>query len=85
MEKSEYLKTMNVLGKELHRAENAKPYDPDAYNKVIDEINSTNSLLFYKGLSRRRPWFALASIIVLLIVLLVIVYSVLSLLYIKGS
>jgi len=76
MKKSEYLKTMNTLGKKLHRAENAKPYDSAAYNKVIDEINGTNSLLYYKGFSRRRPWFMIFIICFLLYCLAWIIWAI---------
>ena len=46
---------MHFLGEDLKRAENAKPYDPDAYNKVIDAMNTTN-IDFYRSHRKFSCW-----------------------------
>ena len=46
MNKRTYVKRMRSLGEELERVVAGDPYDPDAYNRVVDEINRTNHLWF---------------------------------------
>lgn len=82
MTDSEYLKKLIALGIDLERAGDARPYDPDVYNDIVARLNALHLCKFYSR--RRRPWAALASCIVLLIVLLWIVYQVLCVLYAKG-
>ena len=82
MTDKEYLKKMIALTEELNRVASAEPYDPDAYNRVIDQLNNVKPP--WESRRRRRPWFAFASCIILLIILVWIVYTVLSLLYTRG-
>lgn len=54
MTESEYLMQMRFLGEELERAQKADPYDQDAYNKVVDKLNSVNHQWFVTLGARRR-------------------------------
>jgi len=83
MNDKKYLEKMTELTEELERAGNAKPYDPDAYNDVIDRLN----LVFdSKGQRRRRlPLFALFFCLAMLCVLLLIVYWILSILWVRST
>lgn len=49
-----YLKLMFALSEELGNAAGAEPYDPHAYNLVIDKINHLNHLWFVSLDQRRR-------------------------------
>jgi len=62
MTDTEYLKIMYSLGDELERSASAEPYDPDAYNNVIDAINRTNRIWWRDR--RLHHWFTTAAIIV---------------------
>ena len=46
MNKRTYVKRMRSLGEELRGVDAGDPYDPDACNRVIDEMNRTNHLWF---------------------------------------
>jgi len=76
MNEKTYLRVMHSLGKDLKRAENTEPYDPDAYNKVIDAMNQTN-IVFYRS---HRQFSCLTRWIIFILVLLFacVVYSILS-------
>ncbi len=43
MNERTYLKRISALTRELERTQNAEPYDPDAYNKVLDDIDKTRA------------------------------------------
>ena len=79
----EYCKKLYILTDELERAAKASPFDPDTYNDVIARLNALHSCYIHSP--RRRSWFAFASCIVLLIILLWIVYTVLDVLYTRGT
>ena len=71
MNERTYLKRMHVLSEELERAKNAEPYDPDAYNIVIDMINTLNRK-WSRGLILKHwisliVWILLALLLALLI------------------
>lgn len=40
MTHKQYLKQMKKLADELQAAGNARPYDPDEYNRIVDEANA---------------------------------------------
>lgn len=82
MNNSEYLHIMYSLSEELERAASAEPYDPDAYNDVVARITAAHSAWHLNR--RRRPWAALISVILLLIVLVCIVFKVLWFLHFRG-
>ncbi len=50
-----YLKRKAELAYELERAAQARPYDPGAYNKIIDQLNSLKPPSFRH--KRRRDWW----------------------------
>ncbi|KKN13003.1 hypothetical protein LCGC14_1010860 [marine sediment metagenome] len=69
-----WLKQCLILTDDLERAANARPYDPNAYNEIIDQLNSLeNPSNRHK---RRRPWGMILFIIALLLVLLQIILEV---------
>lgn len=82
MKNSKYLHKMYALTEELERAAKAKPYDPDVYNDVVARITAFHLAWYYYR--RRRPWPALISVILLLIVLVCIVFKVLYFLHFRG-
>lgn len=67
MNERTYLKRMSVLTRELELAQNAEPYDPDAYNNVVDKMN----LLELKWSRRilRKRWITLAVWILVVLLL----------------
>jgi len=71
----QYFKTMIYLGEELERVSSAEPYDSEAYNTVIDSINSTNRVWWNSR--RRYCWISSACIVLLFILLAWVVYSIL--------
>lgn len=82
MNETEYLKQMILLSDKLLQVSKARPYDPVAYNAIIDELNNTKCPNHERR--RRRPWMAFCVCIMLLIVLVWIVFEVLCVLYMKG-
>lgn len=77
MIKTKYMKKLISLSIELERAGNARPYDPNAYNKVIDQLNS---LFDSKGKRRRRrPSFFAILIWILFGILIGLVFRILFL------
>lgn len=76
MTNTEFIKRMIALTEELERAAAARPYDPDAYNNVIDRLNSITPP--WRQRRRRRPW---VSLIILIFLLLVLIYIVCEILY----
>lgn len=40
MDHEEKIEKLNQLADELHAAGNARPYDPDNYNRIVDELNA---------------------------------------------
>jgi len=82
MTDKQYLQRMVSLMKELERSASAEPYDPDAYNDILAHCQASYYAWYH---NRHRPqYFAFASCIGLLIVLLLIVWKVLSVLFSKG-
>lgn len=70
-----YLKIMIRLGEELRRAEFAEPYDPDAYNKVLQEMTNTN-VLRYRSQRKFSCWTRWI-IFILSVLFGAVVYSIL--------
>lgn len=83
MNDKEYLEKMCALTYELEVAASAEPYDPTACKDIMAQVNALHMCKFYSR--RRRPWSALITVIMLLIVLLWIVFEVLSLLWMRGT
>ncbi len=40
MDRKARLERLKLLTSELEAAGNARPYDPDAYNRIVDDLNS---------------------------------------------
>lgn len=40
MKQKERLERLNQLADELQAAGNVRPYDPDNYNRIVDELNA---------------------------------------------
>jgi len=75
MNNTKDLKYLRSLLDELERTGNSRPYDPDAYNDVVDRLNR---LFTSQGqCRRRRPWAAVIVFIFLFLVLLYIVFEIL--------
>jgi len=70
MKKQKHLAELLYLAQKLENAANARPYDPEAYNSVIDSLNSFSSRRVPHR--RRRPW-VIASFIFFLLTMLAIV------------
>lgn len=82
MRDSDYLKQQTALFIELERTASAEPFNNAAFEDVTARI--TALYLCHYPSRRRRPWSALITVIMLLMVLLWIVYEVLCVLYMKG-
>ena len=80
MNSKEYLGQMYVNLAELERTAEARPYDPDAYNKVVEALEETNRI-YFRSLHRRALfgkfifWFFVG---LLIVVFFCIFYSVLK-------
>ena len=75
MTDKEYLKKMVVYFNELERIAEARPYDSDAFNKVIDAMNKTKTEHF---VSWRRRWlFLILSVVFLLLLLFLLAFRIL--------
>lgn len=75
MNNTEYLKQLRSLSYELTRAGNARPYDPDAYNDVIDRLNG---LFTSKGKRRYQiNWIMIIVTVFWLLALAIVVFSIL--------
>jgi len=83
MTEKQYLEKMIDLTEELDNAWRAEPYDPDAYNDVIERINDLHLSNHFKR--RRRPWAAMFFCLALLCVLMLIVYWILCVLWIRST
>lgn len=70
-----YLKIMIKLGEDLRRAEFAEPYDPDYYNKVLQEMTNTN-VLRYRSQRKFSCWTRWI-ILILGLLFAYVVYSIL--------
>lgn len=66
----EYLKRLKELSVELERTGNARPYDPNAYNNVIDQLNR---LFSSKSQLSARPMSIFGIMIWILLICLLIV------------
>ena len=75
MTDQQFLKRMLDLTEKLARASSARPYDPDAYNAVLDEIRESSAK--FNRIRRRQAWYRRASIVVLACVLAWSFYKVL--------
>ena len=71
----QYHRALIHLAGKLARAACAKPYDPDAYNAVIDELNALSDVRLTAR--RRTPWFMFCILIIASLVLAYIIYDVL--------
>lgn len=63
MDHEKYLKRLNQLADELQAAGNARSYDPDEYNRVVDELNAlrpgtTESSTRPARPKQKPPWSA---------------------------
>ena len=74
MNKRTYLKRMSALTKQLKHTQMAEPYDPDAYNNVIDEMNRLNAL-WHRHFTRKRRVVAVVWILLALLLLLLIFFG----------
>ena len=83
MTDKQYVKKMTSLYEELGLIAAADTYDHDAFLDVHSRILALHCRWLTSR--RRRPWFAFASCIFLLIILVWIVYTVLSFLYTRGT
>lgn len=75
MNDTEYLKIMDSLSEDLDRVSSAEPYDPDAYNKVIDSINRADRIWWRSR--QRRHWGMICFCLFLICCLAWIVLSIL--------
>ena len=74
MNDSEYLKRLIALTEELNKAASAEPYDPVAYNRVIQELNSVKPP--WESRRRRRPWGIIAFVLFLLYCLAWLIWAI---------
>jgi len=74
MTEQQYHKRLRKLTEELALASNARPYDPDAYNAIIDELNKLCQMTIHPG--RRRDWIMLVMLICACLILCWIVYDI---------
>ena len=72
MNERTYLKLMSALNNELARARNAEPYDPDAYNNVLDDMNETRAR--YNRSLLIKHWITLAVWILVVLLLLWLIF-----------
>ena len=75
MTDQQYHKRLRKLTEELALASNARPYDPDAYNAIIDELNELSKIPIRYG--RRRDWMMLVILICVCLIFCWIVYDIL--------
>lgn len=74
MTDAEYMKRLIFLSVKLEQAGQASPYDPDAYNIIIDQLNA---LCSSKGKLRRRcPSLMFYIICFLILILLFILWGI---------
>ncbi len=71
-----WLKQHLILTDDLLRTANARPYDPNAYNEIIDQLNSLKPPSFRH--KRRRPWGMIAIIVFLALLAGFIVITILD-------
>lgn len=83
MTDDEYFEELMQIAKSLERVAKARPYDPEAYNDVVEQISLITGPREQRR--RRRPWWAIATILMLLIILAWIVYEVLLVLHSGGA
>jgi len=76
MTEKQYFNRLLDLTAKLARAASARPYDPDAYNSVIDELNKLSTMPI--RLRRRRDWMMITIIVVLAIFLGLLVVKILD-------
>jgi len=74
MTDTEYLEIMVLLCSKLEEAASAEPYDPDAYNKVIDRIQNVKPP--WEQRPRRQPWEIIVFVLSLLCLLAYIVWEI---------
>lgn len=72
MNERTYLKRMISLKKELERTHNAEPYDPDAYNKIVDDMSETRAQ-YDRSIKRMRRilcvvWILLGLLLIWLVI-----------------
>lgn len=70
----EYFDALNFLAGKLKETSEAKPYDPDAYNKVVDQLNALSDAKYRRR--RRRPWFAIGAILCLIWIFAWLVFEI---------
>ena len=66
MNEQTYRKLMLALTKELERAQNTEPYNPIAYNHVVDKMNE---ITHQYGRSRLLKQFITLAVLILLFIL----------------
>lgn len=76
MRDKEYLEKMMELSKQLNKAAKARPYDPDAYNAVIDQLN--NVVPPWMQRRRRWSWSAIGAILALILIFAWILYCAMN-------
>ena len=77
-----WLKQHLILTDDLLRTANARPYDPNAYNEIIDQLNSLKPPSFRH--KRRRDWWSITILIMLALALANLVYRIVLILLIRG-
>lgn len=63
MTECKYLERIIYLAEQLGHAGAARPYDPDSYNAIVDELNKLHAARFRRR--RRRSWMMITIIVVL--------------------
>ncbi len=68
MNHGKYLERLKKLADQLQEAGNARPYDPDEYNRIVDELNT---LLHPQPAKPKSKWILRIILIVIALVIFV--------------
>lgn len=77
------IEKLHSIFKEFESVASTEPYDPEAGKAVIEKLRIFQRALLHTP--RRQPWFALFFCLAMLSVLLLIMYWILSLLWVRGT
>jgi len=83
MTDKQYIEELHSIFKEFERASSAEPYDHEACNAVMEKLRKFQPLQFPRR--RRLPWAAMFFCLALLCVLLLIVYWILCVLWVRST
>ena len=75
MTDKEYLKKMFAFARELERSADAEPFDQGDFHNIVESIQLVNRLWLRSR--RRRPWYMIFLLCLLLLLLAWILYCVL--------